>query len=106
MAGPFWVAELSAVLRSESDALASDATVVVVTATLSRAVVHETEQIRRRGHRVAVFYAGDGPPGPAADDLPAEVPVYLAGSSLANLEDAWRDDWAGEPEAELGMERV
>ena len=100
MAGPFWVAELSAVLRTESDALTSDATVVVVTAILSRAVVNETEQIRRRGHRVAVFYAGDGPPGPAAAELPPEVPVYLAGSSLATLEDVWRDDWSGDLAAE------
>ena len=103
MAGPFWVAELSAVLRTETDALAADATVVLVTAILSRAVVHETDQIRRRGHRVVVFYAGDGPPGPAADELPSEVPVFLAGSSLANLEDIWRDDWSGDPVTEPSL---
>ena len=103
MAGPFWVAELSAVLRTETDALAADATVVLVTAILSRAVVHETDQIRRRGHRVVVFYAGDGPPGPAADELPSGVPVFLAGSSLANLEDIWRDDWSGDPVTEPSL---
>lgn len=95
MAGPFWVAELSAVLRAETVALASGATVALVTAILSRAVVQEVAEIRRRGHRVVVFYAGDGEPGPAAAQLPAGVPVFLAGAALASLEAVWRDDWAG-----------
>ncbi len=96
MAGPFWVAELSAVLRAETDSLVSGATVVVVTALVSRAVVQETEEIRRRGHRVVIFYAGDGEPGRAAAQLPPEVPVFLAGPSLAGLEEMWRDDWLDE----------
>ena len=93
MAGPFWVTELSSVLRNESDALVSGATVVLVTALLSRAVVSETEEIRRRGHHVMIFYAGDGDPGPVAQLLPPEVPVFLAGSYLSGLEEMWRDDW-------------
>ena len=93
MAGPFWVTELSSVLRNESDSLVSGATVVLVTALLSRAVVSETEEIRRRGHHVMIFYAGDGDPGPVAQLLPPEVPVFLAGSYLSGLEDMWRDDW-------------
>jgi uncharacterized protein (DUF58 family) len=92
MAGPFWVAELPAVLRAEIHALAASSTVVLVTAILTAAVVLEIEEIRRRGHRVVVFYAGDGPPGPAAAALGPDVPVYLAGASLAALEEVWRDD--------------
>ncbi|MCY4418169.1 MAG: DUF58 domain-containing protein [Chloroflexi bacterium] len=93
MAGPFWVSELSSVLRTESESLTSGSTVVLVTALISRAVVLETEEIRRRGHRMIIFYAGDGEPGPAAQQLPPEVPLYLAGPSLAGLEEMWREDW-------------
>ena len=93
MAGPFWVTELSSVLRTESESLTSGSTVVLVTALISRAVVLETEEIRRRGHRMIIFYAGDGEPGPAAQQLPPEVPLYLAGPSLAGLEEMWREDW-------------
>ncbi len=93
MAGPFWVTELSSVLREESDSLAAGATVALVTALLSRAVVQEAEDIRRRGRRVIIFYAGDGDPGPVAKLLPSEVPLYLAGPALAGLEEMWRDDW-------------
>ena len=93
MAGPFWVTELSSVLRTESETLTSGSTVVLVTALISRAVVLETEEIRRRGHRMIIFYAGDGEPGPAAQQLPPEVPLYLAGPSLAGLEEMWREDW-------------
>ena len=93
MAGPFWVTELSSVLREESHSLVSGATVVLVTALLSQVVVNEAEEIRRRGHHVMIFYAGDGDPGPVARLLPPEVPLFLAGPSLAGLEEMWRDDW-------------
>ena len=93
MAGPFWVTELSSVLRAETDTLVSGATVVVVTSLVSRVVVQETEEIRRRGYRVIVFYAGDGDPGPAAHQMPPEVPLFLAGPALAGLEEMWREDW-------------
>ena len=102
MAGPFWVSELSSVIRTESESLASGATVVLVTALMSRAVVNETEQIRRRGHHVIIFYAGDADPGPAAQQLPPEVPVYLAGPSLAGLEEMWRDDWLDDESVGVG----
>ncbi len=102
MAGPFWVTELSSVLRTESETLASGATVVLVTALISRAVVQETEQIRRRGHRLIIFYAGEGDPGPAAQQLPPEVPLYLAGPSLAGLEEMWRDDWLDDETVGVG----
>ena len=106
MAGPFWVTELSSVLRTESESLASGATVVLVTALISRAVVQETEQIRRRGHRIIIFYAGDGDPGPAAHQLPPEVPLYLAGQSLADLEEMWRDDLLDDETVGVGPARV
>ena len=93
MAGPFWVTELSSVLREESHSLVSGATVVLVTALVSRVVVNEAEDIRRRGHHVMIFYAGDGDPGPVAQQLPPEVPLFMAGPSLAGLEEMWRDDW-------------
>jgi len=99
MAGPFWVTELSSVLRTESDSLVSGATVVLVTALLSRAVAAEAEEIRRRGHHVMIFYAGDGDPGPVAHLLPPEVPLFLVGSSLAGLEEMWREDWLGDESA-------
>ena len=93
MAGPFWVAELSAVLRTEAQRLPSDATVVVVTAILTPSVAQEAAEICRRGHRVAVFYAGDGEPERAAALLPPDVPLFMAGASLAAMEAIWRDDW-------------
>lgn len=96
MAGPFWVAELSAVLRTEAQRLPSDATVVVVTAILTPSVAQEIAEIRRRGYRAAVFYAGDGQPERAAALLPPEVPLFMAGASLAAMEAVWRDDWQGD----------
>ena len=96
MAGPFWVAELSAVLRTEAQRLPSDATVIVVTAILTASVAQETAEIRRRGHRVAVFYAGDGEPERAASLLPPDIPIFMAGTSLAAMESIWRDDWQGD----------
>ena len=93
MAGPFWVAELAAVLRAEVHAFSTGSTVVLVSAILTPAVVQEIEEMRRRGHRVVVFYAGDGEPGAAARTLPPEVPVFLAGASLAAMDDIWREDW-------------
>ena len=92
MAGPFWVAELPAVLRAEQGVLNAGATVALVTAIISPALAREAEEIRRRGYRVMVFYAGDGAPGAAAGSLPADVPVYLAGPSLAPLEAMWQED--------------
>ncbi len=98
MAGPFWVAELSAVLRAETETLASGATVVLVTALLSRGVIHEAEEIRRRGHRVIVFYAGDGEPRAMAAELPPDIPLFLAGAALSELDELWREDWSDEPQ--------
>ena len=51
------------------------------------------------GHHVVIFYAGDGDPGPLAHLLPPEVPLFIAGSSLAGLEEMWRDDWLEEEPA-------
>ena len=98
MAGPFWVAELSAVLRAETETLASGATVVLVTALLSRGVIQEADEIRRRGHRVIVFYAGDGEPRAMAAELPPDIPLFLAGAALSELDELWREDWLDEPE--------
>lgn len=96
MAGPFWVTELSSILRTETDVLESRATVVLVTALLSTAVLLETEGIRRRGHRVIVIYAGDGGPGPFADRLSPDVPLFIAGPALTHLDELLRQDWIGE----------
>ena len=98
MAGPFWVAELSAVLRAETESLASGATVALVTALLSRGVIQEAEEIRRRGHRVIVFYAGDGEPRAMAAELPPDIPLFLAGAALSELDELWREDWQDEPQ--------
>ncbi len=103
MAGPFWVAELSAVLRAETETLASGATVVLVTALLSRGVIQEAGEIRRRGHRVIVFYAGDGEPRAMAAELPPDIPLFLAGAALSELDELWREDWQDEPEDAPGM---
>ena len=100
MAGPFWVAELSAVLRAETATLASGATVVLVTALLSRGVIQEAGEIRRRGYRVIVFYAGDGEPRAMAAELPPDIPLFLAGAALSELDELWRDDWLDEPQDE------
>ena len=96
MAGPFWVTELSSILRAETDDLQSRATVVLVTALLSGAVLREAEEIRRRGHRVIIFYAGDGGPGPFAERLPVEIQLFIAGPSLAHLDETMRQDWYGD----------
>ena len=93
MAGPFWVTELSAVLRDETDALQARATVALVTALLSRAVLQETAAIRQRGHRVVIFYAGDGHPGPLAEQLPPEVPLFITGPALGQLDEILRQAW-------------
>lgn len=103
MAGPFWVAELSAVLRAETETLASGATVVLVTALLSRGVIQEAGEIRRRGHRVIVFYAGDGEPRAMAAELPPDIPLFLAGAALSELDELWREDWQDEPQEAPGM---
>ena len=103
MAGPFWVAELSAVLRAETETLASGATVVLVTALLSRGVIQEAGEIRRRGYRVIVFYAGDGEPRAMAAELPPDIPLFLAGAALSELDELWREDWQDEPQDAPGM---
>ena len=100
MAGPFWVADLSAVLRAETESLASGATVALVTALLSRGVIQEADEIRRRGHRVIIFYAGDGEPRAAAAELHHDVPLFLAGGALSELDDLWREDWQDDPDPE------
>ena len=69
----------------------------LVTALLSPGVAEEVAELRRRGWRVAVFYAGDGEPSRAgaAGRLPEDVPVLVAGAALAPLEEMWREDWGG-----------
>ena len=97
MAGPFWVAELRTALQAEAGSLAAGGTVALVTALLSPGVAEEVAELRRRGWRVAVFYAGDGEPSRAgaAGRLPEDVPVLVAGAALAPLEEMWREDWGG-----------
>ncbi len=105
MAGPFWVADLSAVLRAETASLSSGATVALVTALLSPGVIREADEIRRRGHRVVIFYAGDGEPRTAAAQLPQDIPLFLPGAALSELDDLWRDDWQDDPGSGLPTPR-
>ena len=55
-----------------------NATVVLITAIVTRALVQEVEEIKERGYRVLVLYAGDGAP---EMDLPG-VPVFRVGRAL------------------------
>ena len=78
MAGPYSVTSLVDVMKGERASLATGATVVLITAIVTRALVLEVEEIKERGYQVLVLYAGDGPP---EMDL-AGVPVFRVGRAL------------------------
>lgn len=78
MAGPYSVTSLVDVMKGERASLPTGATVVLITAIVTRALVREVEEIKERGYQVLVLYAGDGPP---EMDL-AGVSVFRVGRAL------------------------
>ena len=83
MAGPYVVTPLVEVLREERRTLSPGATVMLVTAVITRALVEEIEQIKRSGHEVQILFAGDGAPG----IQPPGVRTYRVGRVLEALDE-------------------
>ena len=77
-AGPYLVTPLVDVIRSERNSLPSGATVVLVTAVITKALAEEFVEIKDRGYEVLALYAGDGVP---EIELPG-VPVFPVGRAL------------------------
>ena len=78
MAGPYVVTPLVEVLQGERRSLPSGATLVLVTAVMTRALAEEVAEIKQRGYQVLVLYAGDGVP---EIELPG-VTVFPVGQAL------------------------
>ena len=83
MAGPYVVTPLVEVLREEKRSLPAGATVMLVTAVMTQALVEEIMQIERSGHEVQILYAGDGAPA----IQPPGVRIYRVGRVLEALDD-------------------
>ncbi|MSQ06392.1 MAG: DUF58 domain-containing protein [Dehalococcoidia bacterium] len=87
MAAPYVVTTLADVLHAERDSLPPGATVALVTAVVLPALVLEVQDLRSRGYRVILLYAGDGVP-----ELPLPgVPVYRLGRELDAVEEEARE---------------
>jgi uncharacterized repeat protein (TIGR01451 family) len=82
LVGAYAVTSLPEVLRAERNSTPAGATIALVTAAMTSPLVEEILEIKNRGYRVIVFYAGDG--GPEIS-LP-NVPTYLMGRALEGLE--------------------
>ena len=82
MAGPYVVTPLAEVLRGERHSLPSGATLVLVTAVMTRSLAEEVAEIKQRGYEVLVLYAGDGVP---QMELPG-VTVFPVGQALEAFE--------------------
>ena len=82
MAGPYSVTPLSDVLQNERDSLPPGATIALVTSVVTRALVDEIAEVRSRGYKVLVLYAGDGGPEIRLTD----VTVHSLGRALEALE--------------------
>jgi hypothetical protein len=78
MAGPYVVTPLVEVLQGERHSLPSGATLVLVTAVMTRALAEEVDEIKQQGYQVLVLYAGDGAP---EIELPG-VTVFPVGRAL------------------------
>ena len=78
MAGPYVVTPLVDVLRGERHSLPPGATVVLVTAIITKALAEEVVEIKDRGYEVLALFAGDGVP---EIELPG-VPVFPVGRAL------------------------
>jgi uncharacterized protein (DUF58 family) len=74
------------VIRTERSRLPAGATVVVVTGTISEALLETLERVRQSGHAVTLLFVGDGP-----------APRKLAGVSVYRLggESTWQELVAG-----------
>ena len=83
MAGPYAVTSLVEVLKGERDSLPAGATVVLVTAIITRALAQEVAEMKDRGYEILVLYAGDGAP---EMELPG-VAIYPVGRALEALDD-------------------
>ena len=77
-AAPYVVTPLVDVLRGESSLLPPGATIVLVTGVMTDAIAEEVAEIRERGYRVLILFAGDGAPGV---ETPG-VTVYRVGRAL------------------------
>jgi uncharacterized repeat protein (TIGR01451 family) len=82
LAGSYAVSSLPEVLRIERNSLRPGTTVALVTPVVTRALEDEISEIRSRGYKVMLFYAGDGGPEITLTD----VPVYLTGRALEALD--------------------
>ena len=82
MAGPYSVITVADVLQRERDTLPPGATVVLVTAVVTRALAEEIAVFQDRGYRVIVLYAGDGGP----EIRLTGVTVHSLGRVLETLE--------------------
>ncbi len=82
LAGPYAVASLPEVLRTQRDSLPPGSTIVLATPVVTRAMVEEIGEVKMRGYQVILLYCGDGGP---EYRLP-NMPVYLMGQTLDNLE--------------------
>ncbi|HZA23954.1 MAG TPA: hypothetical protein VFA32_15365, partial [Dehalococcoidia bacterium] len=82
LAGSYAVSSLPDVLRVERDSLPPGTTVALVTPVVTRALVDEISEIRDRGYKVMVFYAGDR----GLEITLTDVPVYLTGRALEALD--------------------
>lgn len=82
MAAPYVVTPLVDVLRRERESLPPGATVILVTAVMTQALLQEVAEIKGRGYQVQVLYAGDGAP----NMHPPGVPIFRVGQALEALE--------------------
>ena len=78
MSGPYVVTSLVEALRGERHSLPPGATVVLVTAVITKALADEAAEIKQRGYEVLALYSGDGVP---EIELPG-VPVFPVGRAL------------------------
>ena len=82
LAGQYAITTLPEVLRAQRDSLPQGTTVALVTALITRPLAEEIAEIKAKGYRVFVFYAGDG--GPEIE-LP-DVTVFPLGRALEALD--------------------
>jgi len=82
MAVPYVVTPLVDVLRGERHSMPPGATVVLVTAVITKALAEEVAEIKQRRYEVLVLYVGDGVP---QIELPG-VTVFPVGQALEALD--------------------
>ena len=82
MAGPYVVTPLVEVLRGERHSLPPGATVVLVTAVMTKPLAEEIAEIKHQGFEVLVIYAGEGVP---QIEMPG-VAVFPVGRALEEFD--------------------